>query len=51
MEMLSVDKILTEDKILKTNEGITSENEQKLANLIVEIIVCVTLKEYYEKTD
>jgi hypothetical protein len=51
MEMLIEDAILTEDKILKTNEGITKEKENKLVNLIVEIIVSVTLKEYYEKSD
>jgi hypothetical protein len=51
MEMLIEDTILMEDKILKTNESIVKEKENKLVNLIVEIIVSVTLKEYYEKSD
>jgi hypothetical protein len=51
MEMLIEDTVLTEDKILKNNEDITSEKEKKFVNLIVEIIVSATLKEYYEKSD
>ena len=51
MGMLIEDTVLTEDKILKNNEDITSEKEKKFVNLIVEIIVSVTLKEYYEKSD
>ena len=51
MEMLIEDAVLTEDKILKTNEDIECEKEKKFVNLIVEIIVSATLKEYYEKSD
>jgi hypothetical protein len=35
--------------IFKTFEVIEEEREQKLVNLIIEIIVSSTLKEYYEK--
>lgn len=51
MEMLIDDTILVEGKILKSNESITLDKEKKLVNLIVEIIVFATLKEYYEKSN
>lgn len=35
--------------IFETFELIEQEREQKLVNLIIEIIVSSTLKEYYEK--
>lgn len=41
---LDVDEI-----IFETFEVIEQEREQKLVNLIIEIIVSSTLKEYYEK--
>jgi len=41
----------TDDKLLKTIEEIEREKEEKLLNLIVEIIVQATLKECYEKGD
>lgn len=49
MEKVSENQILVEDKILKTIEEIEREKEKKFVNLIVEIIVKATLKEYYEK--
>ncbi len=42
---------LKEEIILKTNTEIEQEKEKKLVNLIIEIIVSATLKEYYEKGD
>ena len=51
MEKVSENIILTDDKILKTIEEIEREKEKKFVNLIVEIIVKATLKEYYEKGD
>jgi hypothetical protein len=40
---------LKEEIILKTNTEIEQVKEKKLVNLIIEIIVSATLKEYYEK--
>ena len=37
--------------ILKTNDEIEQEKEQKFVSLLIEIIVSITLKEYYEKSD
>lgn len=37
--------------ILKTYEDLEQEKEIKIVNLIVEILVAITLKEYYEKGD
>ncbi len=37
--------------ILKNKTKIEQEKEQKFVDLIVEIIVAITLKEYYEKSD
>ena len=37
--------------ISKTYEDLEREKEIKFVNLIVEIIVATTLKEYYEKGD
>ena len=37
--------------VLKTSEEIDKEKEEKLVNLIVQIIVEATLKEYYENSD
>ncbi len=38
-----------DERIFKTFELIEQEKEQKVVNLIIEIIVSSTLKEYYEK--
>lgn len=40
-----------DEKINKTFEEIEAEKERKLLNLIVQIIVEITLKEYYEIRD
>lgn len=37
--------------LLKNSEEIDKEKEEKLVNLIVQIIVEATLKEYYENSD
>jgi hypothetical protein len=42
---------LTDEIIKKTNEQIEQEKERNFVNLIAEIIVSVTLREYYEKGD
>ena len=39
------------DKIAKNIDEIELEKEKKLVNLIVEIIVKTTLKDYYEEGD
>lgn len=46
MRELDMDEI-----IFKTFEVIEQEREQKLVNLIIEIIVSATLKECYEKSN
>jgi len=51
MEKTSGDNDLKDELILKTNTSIEQEKEKRLVNLIVEIIVSSTLKEYYEKGD
>lgn len=38
-------------EILKNNNQFEQEKEQKFVNLIIEIIVSSTLREYYEKSD
>lgn len=40
-----------EEQILKTYDDIEHEKEEKFVNFMVEIIVSITLKEYYEKGD
>ncbi len=42
---------LTDEIIKKTNEQIEQEKEQDFVNLVVEIVVSITLREYYEKGD
>lgn len=37
--------------ILEINEQREREKEEKFVNLIIEIIVSATLREYYEKSD
>lgn len=51
MEKAKVKDIDIEGIIAKNNDEIEQEKEQKLVNLIIEIIVSSTLKEYYEKSD
>jgi len=40
-----------EEQILKTYEETEHEKEEKFVNFMVEVIVSITLKEYYEKGD
>lgn len=42
---------LIDKAIAKTNDEIEQEKERNFVNLIIEIIVSITLKEYYEKSD
>lgn len=42
---------LIDETISKTNDEIEQEKEQNFVNLIIKIIVSITLKEYYEKSD
>lgn len=52
MENLRENTDLKNDQlILKTYDDLEREKERKFVNLIVEIIVAITLKEYYEKSD
>ncbi|MES2329786.1 MAG: hypothetical protein V4539_09305 [Bacteroidota bacterium] len=52
MEKLRENTDLKNDQlILKTYDDLEREKEKKFVNLIVEIIVAITLKEYYEKGD
>jgi CRISPR-associated protein Cas8b1/Cst1 subtype I-B len=41
-----VDELISKNFVL-----IEQEKEQKIVNLFIEIIVSITLKEYYEKSD
>lgn len=52
MEKLRENTDLKNDQlILKAYDDLEREKEKKFVNLIVEIIVAITLKEYYEKGD
>jgi len=51
MEKENVKDVDIEGIILKNNEEIQREKEQKLVNLFIEIIVSITLKEFYEESD
>lgn len=51
MEKMIENTDVLDDKILKTIDEIEQEKERKFVNLIIEIIVSATLKEYYEKSD
>ena len=51
MENVEEKTSLTDEIIKKTNEQIEQEKERNFVNLIAEIIVSVTLREYYEKSD
>ena len=48
----SREKSIEKDELItKNNNEIVEEKEQKFVNLVIEIIVSSTLKEYYEKGD
>jgi hypothetical protein len=51
MEKLRENTTLDDKIMLKTIIDIEQEKEMKFVTLIVEIIVAITLKEYYEKGD
>jgi len=51
MENVKEKTDLINEKILKTNDQIEQEKERNFVNLLIEIIVSITLKEYYEKGD
>lgn len=40
-----------EDRIEEIDNEVEREKEEKLVNLIIEIVVSLTLKEYYETSD
>lgn len=43
--------LIIDEEIMKTNDQIEQEKERNFVNLLIEIIVSITLKEYYEKGD
>jgi len=43
--------LIIDEEIIKTNDQIEREKERNFVNLLIEIIVSITLKEYYEKGD
>lgn len=45
------DKSLIDNKIAENFSDFEQEKEEKLLNLLVEIIISTTLKELYEKSD
>lgn len=49
--MENEDKALIDGKIDGFNDCILKRNEQKLVILLTEIIVSITLRELYEKSD
>ena len=49
--MENEDKALIDGKIDGFNDCISKRNDQKLVILLTEIIVYITLKELYEKSD
>jgi hypothetical protein len=49
MESVKENTTLMVDKILKTIDQFEEEKEKKLVNLLIEIIVSSTIREYYEK--
>lgn len=44
-------KVLIDKKIKELKKEIEDKKEQKIVNLFIEIIVSITLKEYYEKSN
>jgi hypothetical protein len=51
MENLKDEQFENNDIVSKNYEDLEREKEQKLVNLMIEIIVSLTLKELYEESD
>ena len=51
MEPIREDEKLLDRKMSENYDEIEEEKEKKLVNLIIQIVVKSTLKEYYEKGD
>ena len=51
MESLKEEQFENDDNVSKNYEDLEREKEQKLVNLMIEIIVSLTLKELYEESD
>ncbi|MFH7010417.1 hypothetical protein ACHRV5_01010 [Flavobacterium sp. FlaQc-52] len=51
MENLKDEQFENNDIVSKNYEDLEKEKEQKLVNLMIEIIVSLTLKELYEESD
>ncbi|PWJ97229.1 hypothetical protein BC749_10725 [Flavobacterium araucananum] len=51
MENLKDEQFENDDIVSKNYEDLEKEKEQKLVNLMIEIIVSLTLKELYEESD
>ncbi|WP_163401329.1 hypothetical protein [Flavobacterium fluviatile] len=51
MEKLKDEQFENNDIVSKNYEDLEREKEQKLVNLMIEIIVSLTLKELYEESD
>ncbi|MNR30145.1 hypothetical protein D3C85_1475850 [compost metagenome] len=51
MENLKDEQFENDDIVSKNYEDLEREKEQKLVNLMIEIIVSLTLKELYEESD
>ena len=51
MESLKDEQFENDDIVSKNYEDLEREKEQKLVNLMIEIIVSLTLKELYEESD
>ncbi|QKJ64955.1 hypothetical protein [Flavobacterium sp. M31R6] len=51
MESLKDEQFENDDIVSKNYEDLEREKEQKLVNLMIEIIVSLTLKELYEEGD
>ncbi|MGO4771094.1 hypothetical protein ACEN2I_05490 [Flavobacterium sp. W22_SRS_FK3] len=51
MENLKDEQFENDDIVSKNYEDLEREKEQKLVNLMIEIIVSLTLRELYEESD
>lgn len=51
MENLKGEQFENDDIVSKNYEDLEREKEQKLVNLMIEIIVSLTLRELYEESD
>ena len=51
MDKATDNQSFQQKNLLKTSKEIKKEKEDKLVNLILQIIVEATLKEYYENSD